>query len=305
MVSLLMLSIEKSEPSYLTKGSHYRIFGKRKWGKMNVLKLKNSETHTILFNYNTTIKTFANGEKEIKHHSYSNNKGFPKQKEQGSKKSFNVEKLEKSRERQRFKNLYRTKQNIIDLAYHNGLIVPWEYFVTLTFDDKIVNANDYDSVVQALHKWQDNMKHQNPNMRYILAPEPHPTSGRIHFHGIFANVPNWRLNEARNPHTNRLIKKNGLQIYNLENYKYGYTTISKVTNLEAVSVYISKYITKELIDLAYKKRYWCSQGLDRPLIEYAQLDTETLLFHINKDNLKNYKEVVKENCTSIYLKTLS
>lgn len=63
------------------------------------------------------------------------------------------------------------------------------------------------------------MKHQNPDMSYILAPEPHPKSGRIHFHGIFRNVPNWVLKEARNPHTNRLIKRNGLQIYNYNSFK--------------------------------------------------------------------------------------
>ena len=149
------------------------------------------------------------------------------------------------------------------------------------------------------------MKHQNPNMSYILAPEPHPISGRIHFHGIFRNVPNWVLKEARNPHTNRLIKRNGLQIYNLENYKYGYTTISKVTNLEAVSVYISKYITKELIDLCYKKRYWCSKGLERPTIEYAEFNEETLLFHIDKEKIKDKYEKSTFNSKSIYLKLRS
>ncbi len=190
-------------------------------------------------------------------------------------------------------------------VFLNKIIEPWEYFVTLTFDDEKVNASNYPEVSESLAKWLNNMKHQNPNMRYILAPEPHPKSGRIHFHGIFANVPNWNLKEARNPHTKRLIKRNGLQIYNLTNYKYGHTTVSKVTNLEAVSVYISKYITKELINLCYKKRYWSSKHLERPTIEYADFDEETLLFYIDKDKIKERFEKTTTNSKSIYLKIRS
>lgn len=271
---------------------------------MGVCLHKSDTSHLSIASYNTTIKTYANGDKNIEFHSYSNSKGFPKQDGKGFNK-LSKEEIEKSREHQRFKNLYRTKQTIIDLAYHNGIIEPWEYFVTLTFDDEKVNAKDYNQVSESLAKWLNNMKHQNPNMRYILAPEPHPTSGRIHFHGIFANVPKWALKKARNPHSGRLIKRNGLQIYNLENYKYGYTTISKVTNLEAVSVYISKYITKELIDLCYKKRYWCSKGLERPTMEYAEFDEETLLFHIDKEKIKERYDKTTSNSKSIYLKIRS
>mgnify|MGYP001047270585 CR=1 FL=1 len=272
---------------------------------MGVSRYKSDTNHLTIFSYNTKVKTYANGDKSIEFHSYINNKGFPKVKDKCSKLKYDKDEIEKSREHQKFKNLYRTKQAIIDLAYHNGIMIPWEYFVTLTFDDKKVNANNYDTLSPALTKWLNNMKHQNPNMRYILAPEPHPKSGRIHFHGIFANVPNWKLTEARNPHTGRLIKRNGLQIYNLANYKYGYTTVSKVTNLEAVSVYISKYITKELINLCYKKRYWCSQGLERPTIEYADFDEETLMFSIDKDKIKNKYEKTTEFSKSIYLQIRS
>lgn len=265
---------------------------------MGVLKFYNGTTHTVAFAYNTTIKTYADGSQKIKNHSYNTLKGLSNTK----KKSGGVSEEEK--EYQRYKNLYKTKQNIIDLAYENSLDTPWEYFVTLTFDDNKVNARDYERVVTALSKWTDNMKHQNPDMRYILAPELHPTSGRVHFHGIFKNVPNWDLVPARNL-CGKLIKKNGIQIYNLINYKYGYTQVSKIQNQEAVSVYISKYITKDLIDLAYKKRFWCSKGLRRPQLEYAYFDPETLKFSISQDKIKKYTEIEKENFTSIFIETLS
>lgn len=72
-----------------------------------------------------------------------------------------------------------------------------------------------------------------------------------------------------------------------------------------MSVYISKYITKELINLCYKKRYWSSKGLERPTIEYAEFDEETLLFHIDKDKVKDKYEKTTSNSKSIYLKLRS
>lgn len=265
---------------------------------MGVLKFHNDKTHTIALSYNTVIKKYSDGTEKLKYHSYSTFKGLPNNK----KKSGGLSEEEK--DYQRYKNLYKSKQTIIDLAYENSLDTPWEYFVTLTFDDKKVNARHYDYVVENLSSWLDNMKHQNRNMKYILVPELHK-SGRVHFHGIFKNVSNWKLEKAYYPGTNRLIKKNGLQIYNLTNYKYGFTTVSKVKDMEAISVYISKYMTKELIDQDFKKRYWCSQGLNRPKIEYAHFNEDTLKFYIDNHNLKDYKEVVKENCSSVFLRTAS
>lgn len=267
---------------------------------MNVLKIKNE--HDLMYSYNTTIKTYANGEQHLKHYSYNTLKGVVKKENVSKIKT--KEEIEKSRERQKYKNLYKTKTNLIDLAYHNSLIEPWEYFVTLTFDNEKVNSFDYKETSEALAKWLDNMKHQNPNMAYLMTPELHK-SGRIHFHGIFKNVSKWALNEARSPHTNRLIKKNGVQIYNLENYKFGYTTVSKINNQEAVSVYMSKYMTKELLDIKNKKRYWCSKNLERPTIEYADFNEDYLQFYIDINKVKEIKEIQKENSKIVFLKTLS
>ena len=261
---------------------------------MGVLKFYNCTNHQIAFSYNTKIKTYKNGEEKVTHHSYSTLKGLPNNK----KKSGGLSEEEK--EYQRYKNLYKSKQNIIDLAYENSLDIPWEYFVTLTFDDNKVNAKNYDYVVEKLTNWLDTIRRKNLSMKYILVPELHK-SGRVHFHGIFKNCPNWKLVEARTLQ-GRLIKKNGVQIYNLENYKLGFTTISKVQNMEAVSVYISKYMTKELIDQDFKKRYWCSQGLSRPKLQYAYFDDFTLSFYISSHNMERV-EVQKDNCLSVFAKS--
>lgn len=254
--------------------------------------LKNSADHLILAEYNTVIKTYADGSQKIKCTSYSNFKGHSGKRDRGSKSD------DEELFRQKYKNLYNSKAKLIDLVYHNSMIEPWEYFVTLTFDPKEVDSLDYHEVSTALAKWTNNMKHQNPNMSYILVPELHK-SGRIHWHGVFKKVPNWNLTPARSTKTNRLIYKNGSQIYNLENYKYGHTTVSKIKNQEAVSVYCSKYMTKDMIDLAYKKRYWSSRNLDRPTKEYALFDEETLKFYIDRG------EVTYQNDKSVFLEVKS
>ncbi len=240
---------------------------------MSVKSVYNTPMHSHVKIYNTEIKTYADGSKKIKYHSYGVVKGL-------SRKRVGVGD-EKNRDYCRYKNLYKSKQKLIDLVYHNALVSSWEYFVTLTFDPKIVDSLDYECVSKALAKWIDNMKHQNPNMSYILVPELHK-SGRIHWHGVFKSVPNWKLEPARNENTGRLIYKNGVKIYNLVNYKYGHTTVSEIQNQEAVSVYCSKYMTKDMIDLDYKKRYWSSRNLEKPNIEYAYFNEENLDFYIEK-----------------------
>lgn len=245
---------------------------------MNVEKIKSQNTG-IYCKYNTRLKTFSDGSIQLKIYNYDLHKGIYKYNKQLKIKN-ELEK-KKEEEHRRHKTLLETKQKIIDLAYENA---PWEYFLTLTFDDQLVDGYDYDRVVEELTKWINNMKHQNPHMSYIIAPELHPTSGRVHFHGIFKNVPKWSLKGAINPHTNKPIYQNGKRIYNLENYKLGFSTVSKVSNQEAVSVYISKYVTKELIEIKYKKRFWASKNLSKPKVEYANFDPDTEAFFILTSN---------------------
>lgn len=244
----------------------------------DVITLHNEKSHRIAKEFNTIIKTYFDGTKKLKFHKFSNTKGISYKKKSGGCSS------EEDRKYSRYKNMYRSKQNLIDLVYHNSMIMPWELFVTLEFNANDVDYKDFEVVSELLSKWLNNMKHQNPYMRYVFVPELHPTSGGVHFHGLVANCPNLikKLQVARNPHNNHIIYKNKVKIYNLTNYKLGYTTASFIQNQEAVSVYMSKYMTKELIDLNFKKRYWRSYNLEIPNIEYAYFNDKTLKFYIDK-----------------------
>jgi hypothetical protein len=80
---------------------------------------------------------------------------------------------------------------------------------------------------------------------------------RFHFHFLFNNFPTSQLQDSGKK------DKKGRIIYNLINYKVGFTTATKVENIEASQYYITKYITKDLVGVAkYKKRYWNSRNLE-------------------------------------------
>ena len=245
-----------------------------------------SENHSFLEEYNTVKKIFTNGTEKIKKTSFSNFKGMSR----GSihNGTSTAELLEEKTK----KYLKTVKTNIIDLAFNYSA---WQYFITLTFDFRKVGEYSHEKAIDMLKKWINNQKHQNPDMTYLLVPEFHK-SGRLHFHGLIANVPKWVFIEARTP-KGRLIKENGLQIYNLKNYNLGFTTISLIQSQEKVSNYISKYATKELITLKNKKRYWYSRNLEKPRLEYSYLDTN--LKDYLKDSNITYLEQFDKECCSI------
>jgi hypothetical protein len=82
------------------------------------------------------------------------------------------------------------------------------------------------------------------------------------------------LVEARYPNSNKLIKKKGIQIYNAENWQNGFSTVSKIQNKVKSANYITKYITKKLIEMPsafHQPRYFVSRGLKQPKISFDEL----------------------------------
>lgn len=228
---------------------------------MALLCLQQNDIDTF-YAYNFRQKIYKDNLVKCKKYSFANIKGFYKD-NQHNGKCTDEELEEKSR-----KYMKKIKTNIIDLAYNNK--DKFEYFITLTFDIK--DNYTHEKAIDLLKKWLNNQKKQNPDMSYILVPEFHK-SGRLHFHGLVGKVPKWKFQRAINAKTGKRMRVNNLQIYNLVNYKLGFTTISKIHNHEAVTNYISKYATKELITLKSKKRYWYSHDLEKPTEYLDYIDT--------------------------------
>lgn len=157
----------------------------------------------------------------------------------------------------------RSKNNLYRIARSNE----WDYFITITFDREQVDSSDYREVVKKITKWLNNMQQRgSAKMKYLIVPEFHKDGKHYHFHGLLANCDNLNLVDSRH------IDKMGEKIYNISNWKYGFTTAVKIKDNGKVTSYIGKYITKELLNKTkYKRRYFASMSCDIVQEEYYNM----------------------------------
>lgn len=191
-------------------------------------------------------------------------------------------------------SLKRTKKKVYDYAKSNE----WEWFVTFTFSPDKVNRYDYDECTKYLSKWFNNLKRSSPALSYLVVPEQHK-DGAYHFHGLFSG-----MNERQIVWTGKYVIKRvrGLRskfvrtkekIYKIGSYKLGWMTATRVREMEKVTSYITKYITKDMLNgLHGRKRYWCSRNLVLPLEEVFILDaTDRFILSQELDESARFKKV--------------
>lgn len=248
---------------------------------METLTLINDST--IFEAFNVKEKIYSNGFTKIKKYSFDIIKGRCTKNNihNGNSTDSQLEKYLKKRIKER-------REKIVDISLCNS----WEYFVTLTFDpnnkEYFPNGYDYSQATNLMKKWLNNQKHKNKHMRYIIVQEFMKESGLVHFHGLFSCI-NWDLSIATNPNKHfEPIIINGSQIYNLEDYDFGFSTVSIIKDTSKVSHYISKYITKDLITLHNKKVFWHSRNLSIPKLEFKYIN-DSLINHLTNSNLLFYK----------------
>jgi hypothetical protein len=145
----------------------------------------------------------------------------------------------------------RTKQLMTDLVLCNQ----FELFCTFTFDPQKVNSKQIDVAKLKMSKWLNNAKRNSPELEYLIVAETHK-SGALHFHALFKNYKGILKDSG-------IIRKNR-KILNISGWRFGFSTAVKIDNVSAVSLYLQKYISKDMILMPGKKRYWCSRGLKRP-----------------------------------------
>lgn len=138
----------------------------------------------------------------------------------------------------RIKALKRARKRVYDLLSCNSDL---DMFVTLTLDKEKISRTEWDKIVPKLNNWLDNMVRRH-GLRYVLVPEFHKDGESIHFHGI--------MNGSALTLVNSGVKQKGKAVYNVTNWKYGFTTAKRITtnNGNAIAKYITKYITKSIAD---------------------------------------------------------
>lgn len=183
-------------------------------------------------------------------------------------------------------SINKTKNKIYQLARANT----WEWFITLTFDRKKNDASDYQVVVDNLKRFIDNLrKNYCPDLIYLIVPELHADGEHYHFHGLLANTGDLQF-----IYSGKIDKKNR-PVFNIKQWRIGFTTATRVSDTARVSGYITKYITKECCSvLKNKKRYYASHNIEKPNIIYGVL-SEAEFLEMYADKIKYCKTVkIKE-----------
>lgn len=120
-------------------------------------------------------------------------------------------------------------------------------FVTLTFAEHITELaaanNKFKKFILRLNYKMFNSKCSN--IQYSVVPE-FTKKGRVHYHVIFYNLPYVKADKLSDIWGNGFIK------------------INKIDNCDNVGAYVSKYMTKDNIEIQGKKSYFNSRGLFQP-----------------------------------------
>lgn len=166
------------------------------------------------------------------------------------------------------KTARRAKSHLLDYVLCNPDL---DLFVTLTLSPEKINRSDITAIMGKLNTYLDN-RVRRKGLKYLLVPEFHKDGENYHFHGLF-NSGACKLIDST--HTT----KTGQVIYNLPDWKLGFTTAIKVYGESRTKVarYVGKYITKQIENGKIAGRYYYHGGvLAVPKCEYFHLDYDGL-----------------------------
>lgn len=152
-------------------------------------------------------------------------------------------------------NIARARARVFEYAMCND----FDYYITLTVSDELLDRYNLGGYIKKLGQFIRNYRRDyGANIQYILIPEKHK-DGAWHMHGLIKGIPKEHL----------FINENGYLDWKNYKEKFGYCSIDVIKNKEAVSKYITKYISKSLeggkgVTQKEKKLYYCSRGLKKP-----------------------------------------
>lgn len=146
-------------------------------------------------------------------------------------------------------SLWRAKTNFMDIALSNK----FELFVTFTFAK---DRYDIDLLKRRMRYWLNNQRILHGNFKYLIVAEYHK-DGALHFHALLSGYKGDVQSSG--------IFKRGREVFNIKSYRAGHTEAYKIDNLRKTAAYVAKYLTKDMPKFKGKQRYWCSNGLERPV----------------------------------------
>lgn len=183
----------------------------------------------------------------------------------------------------RLDKLKNSQDRIFDYIMSND----WDWFFTGTIDPQKLDSLDFKACLKPIQNWFKNMV-KRYKISYILVFELHPTSGRLHLHGLIKENPDKPLKLTlsdtkvypgfKKPIKERTAKRHGLnvdngrEVYNLKTWRFGWSTAIKVYGSPSqLAHYCTKYITKDSKKI-FGRYFWHSRDLDKPKVIYDEVD---------------------------------
>lgn len=199
-----------------------------------------------------------------------------------------LKKQKEKTEKSVYNSTTRSKNKIYSIARSNT----WDYFITLTFNKDKVNRYDYESCCNKLKNWLDRYRRECLDLHYLIVPEQHK-DGAWHFHGLISGGDYSSFVDS-----GKKDKKN--VIYNIDNYKLGFTTATRIRDTLKASSYICKYITKDCYKNipTGKKRYWYSKNIQ--ILEFSIMATVEQIETYKKNPDLTYVSKVKNEWNEIH-----
>lgn len=167
-------------------------------------------------------------------------------------------------------NITRSRNKIIEY----GLCNDFDYFCTFTLDKKKYDRHNLPEFISHLGIFIQNLNARTAaDIKYVLIPERHK-DGAWHLHGFMMGIPKKMLQLFDAKDKRKLppfiLKglKNGRQLYDFPAYreKFGYCCLEPVKNKIASTMYMCKYMSKEISSNVRElgaHLYYCSKGLKK------------------------------------------
>ena len=196
-----------------------------------------------------SIKRFGASTYRVSHCRKLRRSGYEKLETSGDKQK----KPDFSFDGKRDNNISRARTAVWSIALSN----PFTHYVTLTFDKQKVPDRycRHDLMKAVCRFFNDYSKNRNiPPLKYLLIPELHK-DGAFHLHGLISGIRDKDL----------FINENRYLDWRQWRDKFGFINISEIEDVNRISAYITKYITKDLAKETVKgeRLYYCSKGLSR------------------------------------------
>ena len=162
-------------------------------------------------------------------------------------------------------SMKRSDTRAKDKFYSYGLCNHWKYFATFTVATAKFDCSD-ESTKYYWKLFRQRFQYQFPDAKLLNVPEEHK-KGNLHFHTLIGDCDlTHLLTPAINPHTNKPIIDKGNQVYNLELWDKGFSTVKIIPEGSEHQIkvvqYLIKYLTKKNGRVRYnEKKYYRTNNL--------------------------------------------